>query len=181
MISTKTSSWLLAVLFCCLLGNAASAQEESSGTVNSAGGSFSNDKFTIDWSLGELLKIDTRISVNEAFMVSQGLLQPSYTTPIIFVRDPSFAKGDVKILPNPVKSILQVQFTLRQIGRMRCMLYTEKGERLFETAFAYYGYGYTQNINMSKYPNGNYFLYVELEPVMESTIRKGSFKVLKID
>jgi len=162
-------------------GFASYAQDSQGGAINAGGGSFSNDKMVIDWSIGELARIDTKVSANNALVVTQGLLQPDLGKQVVFVSDPSFAPGEVKILPNPVKSILQVQLSLRQIGYVRCMLFSEKGQRLFQTGFTYYGYGYNQSINMSKLATGNYFLYVELEPIEGPVVRKGSFKILKID
>lgn len=172
---------LLLALLAGFAGLSARSQESHSGTINASGGSFANDKMIIDWSIGELSRIDTKNSASNALLVTQGLLQPDLGRQVIFVSDPAFAPGEVKILPNPVKSILQLQLSLRQIGYVRCMLFSEKGERLYQTGFTYYGYGYTQSINMTKLATGNYFLYVELEPTEGPVVRKGSFKILKID
>lgn len=157
------------------------AQDNLTGAVNATGGSFTNDKMIVDWSIGELARIDTKLSASSALLVTQGLLQPELGRQVVFVRDPAFAPGEIRILPNPVKSIVQFQLTLRQVGYVRAMLFSEKGERLYQTAFTYYGYGYTQAINMTKLATGTYFLYVELEPVEGAVVRKGSFKILKID
>jgi hypothetical protein len=164
-----------------LVSFSSKAQDSQNGTINSSGGSFSNDKIVIDWSIGELSRIDTKISGNNTLLVTQGLLQPDLGRRVIFVSDPAFAPGEVKILPNPVKSILQLQLSLHQVGYVRCVLFSEKGERLYQTGFTYYGYGYTQSINMTKLATGTYFLYVELEPTEGPVVRKGSFKILKID
>ena len=173
------------LLFLFLLGNFGftdiNAQANSSGTINSAGGVYTSDKLMVDWSIGELSRIDTKLSQNSALLVTQGILQPELGQQVVFVSDPSFAPGEVQILPNPVKSILQLQLSLRQIGYVRCMLFSESGQRLFQTGFTYYGYGYTQSINMTKLSTGNYFLYVELEPTAGPVVRKSSFKILKID
>lgn len=167
-------------LGCCISFGLA-AQQRTSSTVNAGGGSFRNDHYQVDWSIGELARIDTRISDNKVLLVTQGLLQPDFGGQLVMVSDPGFAPGEVKILPNPVRSLLQVQFSLRQIGRIRCILYSAKGERVFQSQFQYYGYGYTQTINMTKLATGGYYLYVELEPVEGSVVRKGSFKIIKID
>ena len=180
---TNPKPKLLALLLCGCLYQSTQAQHihSSTGTVNSGGGTYSNERFSVDWSMGELLRVDTRISENKHLVVTQGLLQPDLGRQVVFVTDPNFAKGEIRILPNPVKSILKVQFTLNQVGRMKCMLFSDKGERLYQTAFNYYGYGYTQDINVTKLAQGSYFLFVELEPVEGPVIHKGSFKVLKID
>jgi hypothetical protein len=172
---------LICLLFCCLLFGVISAQDSHSGTVNAAGGSFGNDKLIVDWSIGELSRIDTKASPNNSLLVTQGLLQPDLGRQVVFVADPAFAPGEIKILPNPVKSILQLQLSLRQVGYVRCMLFSEKGQRMYQTSFTYYGYGYTQSINMAKLATGTYFLYIELEPTEGPVVRKGSFKILKID
>jgi hypothetical protein len=176
-----TRKHVLITLMGCLLFGMVSAQENTSSVINAAGGSYSNDKISLDWSLGELLRIDTKSSANNALLVTQGFLQPDLGRQVVFVADPAFAPGEVKILPNPVKSILQFQLTLRQIGYVRCMLFSDKGERIYQTGFTYYGYGYSQSIDMTRLANGNYYLYVELEPVEGPVVRKGSFKVLKIN
>jgi hypothetical protein len=87
----------------------------------------------------------------------------------------------VKILPNPVRSLLQVQFSAREAGFMRCMLYDAKGVRQGEASFHYYGYGHTQTFDMTRLSGGNYFLFVELEPVSGPTKKKGSYKIVKLN
>lgn len=157
------------------------AQEGTSVAVNAAGGSFKNDQFSSDWSLGELVRIDTRIADSKIFMLTQGLLQPDMNGLVLISEEPSFAAGEVKILPNPVKSILQVQISVNQPGNLKCMLFTAKGEKLAQQAYAYYGYGVTESFNMTKLAAGYYFLYVELEPLKGGTVRKGGYKVIKIN
>lgn len=159
----------------------AKSQDLSTAIVNIGGGQFSNDKLVIEWSVGELVRVDTRQSENKALILTQGLLQPDLGRQLILASDPTFAPGEVKILPNPVKSLLQVQLSGRQAGYMRCMLYDEKGIRLTQAGFQYYGYGFTQTINMTRLAAGNYFLYFELEPVTGSQIKKGSYKIVKIN
>ena len=158
----------------------AKAQEGSSVTVNAGGGGFKNDQFQVEWSIGELARIDSRVSDDRTFLVTQGILQPEHGRQLIMVSDPGFAAGEVRILPNPVRTLLQVQFSLRQAGKIRSLLFGTRGEQVFRNEFHYYGYGYTQSINMMQLAAGTYYLYVELEPVAGS-IRKGSFKIIKID
>ena len=158
---------------------AAQAQEGSSITVNAGGGSYKSEQVLLDWSIGELSRIDTRVSENKVLLVTQGILQPDHGRQLIMVTDPGFAPGEVRILPNPVKTHLQVQFSLRQAGRIRCLLYGTRGEQVLRSEFHYYGYGYTQGINMTHLPAGTYYLNVELEPVAGSA-RKGSFKIIKL-
>jgi hypothetical protein len=181
MNCTSTPKNFLSTMLGCLLFGLVSGQTPSTTVINSGGGSFASDRLMVDYSIGELTRIDTRNSGNNALIVTQGFLQPDLGRQVVFVADPSFVPGEVKILPNPVRSILQLQLSLRQIGYIRCMLFSEKGERLFQTGFTYYGFGYNQSINMTKLVSGTYFLYVELEPVQGPVVRKGSFKILKID
>ncbi|MBL7769941.1 MAG: hypothetical protein JNK20_13240 [Flavipsychrobacter sp.] len=157
------------------------SQDLSTAIVNTGGGHFNNDKIVVEWSIGELVRIDTRQSENKSLILTQGLLQPDLGRQLILVSDPAFAPGEIKILPNPVRSLLQVQISGRQPGYMRCMLYDEKGIRLTQVGFQYYGYGHTQSINMTRLAAGNYVLYVELEPVTGSQIKKGSYKIVKIN
>lgn len=157
------------------------SQDLSTATVNVGGGTYSNDKMVIEWSVGELVRVDTRQSENKALILTQGLLQPDLGRQLILVSDPTFAPGEIKILPNPVRSLLQVQFTGRHAGYIRCMLYDQKGVRLTQSGFQYYGYGYTQTLNATKLAAGNYILYVELEPVTGSQVKKGSYKIVKIN
>ncbi len=150
-------------------------------TNNSAGGSFKNDQLMTDWSIGELVRIDTRIADNKSFLLTQGLLQPDNNGLMTISDEPSFAPGEVKILPNPVRSILQVQVSVNQPGNLHCMLFTAKGERLTQKSYAYYGYGTTETFNMTKLAAGYYFLYVELEPLQGGIVRKGAYKIIKIN
>ncbi len=171
---------LLVPLTLLLLHARAHAQDNTSTAVNNAaGGSFKNDVLYVDWSLGELARIDTRVAGSKVFMLTQGLLQPNQDG-LLFVSDePVFSHDEVKILPNPVKTQLQVQISVNQPGNLKCMLFTAKGERLGQRSLAYYGYGLTETFNMSNLAAGNYFLYVELEPLKGGTVRKGGYKIIK--
>ncbi|HQD11197.1 MAG TPA: hypothetical protein PLQ65_16110, partial [Flavihumibacter sp.] len=100
---------LLTGVFSLFLAASSLAQEGTTVTNNSAGGSFKNDQLMTDWSIGELVRIDTRIADNKSFLLTQGLLQPDNNGLMTISDEPSFAPGEVKILPNPVRSILQVQ------------------------------------------------------------------------
>ncbi|ULQ57306.1 T9SS type A sorting domain-containing protein [Flavihumibacter rivuli] len=181
MIFRNRKKWLLAFTVGVLAVTGANAQDGSSGTVNVTGGSATNDKFSLEWSIGELTLIDTRMSPNKAFMVTQGLLQPSFVPALVMVRDPGFAKDEIRILPNPVRSQLQIQCLVQQLGKMKYMLYTENGQRMLQNSFNYYGYGTMHTINMTKLAAGTYMLYLELEPIEGSVVRKGVFKIIKVD
>mgnify|MGYP006150247179 CR=1 FL=1 len=55
-------------LGCCISFGLA-AQQRTSSAVNAGGGSFRNDHYQVDWSIGELARIDTRISDNKRISV----------------------------------------------------------------------------------------------------------------
>ncbi|GAO43608.1 hypothetical protein [Flavihumibacter petaseus] len=172
-ISAFALSWLLA--------NAASAQEGSTAVNNASGGTFKNNLYYVDWSVGELTRIDTRTSDNKVFMLTQGILQPDPSGTLVISDEPVFTKDEVKILPNPVRSNLQVQIDVKQPGNLKCILFTAKGEKLAQQSYAYYGYGVQETFNMTKLAAGNYFLYVELEPLKGGIVRKGAYKIIKIN
>lgn len=178
MMVKKGIACLLVLTFA---GKLSQAQQVSTGTVNVSGSGFSNDNIVVDWSVGELVRIDTRYSESKSFLLTQGFLQPDFARPLVMVTDPSFAPGEVKLLPNPVKTILKVQFSMRQSGYLRYMVFSQTGSKMMQSGFHYYGYGYTQSIDMTGYTAGVYYLYVELEPVAGSKVKKGSYKVIKFD
>lgn len=181
MIRPRHFGLALILLNTSVFSSVAYSQDAHTAIVNSAGGTHSTDQFTLDWSVGELVRIDTRFSENKALILTQGLLQPDLGRQLILVTEPTFAPGEIRILPNPVRSILQVQFGGRHAGYIRCMLYDNKGVRMGQAGFQYYGHGYTQSFNMSKLAAGQYYLYVELEPVVGSQVRKGGYKIIKLN
>ncbi|MFT4023209.1 MAG: hypothetical protein QM664_05425 [Flavihumibacter sp.] len=181
MTRNRRKQLLFTGSFLLLLATGSRAQEGTTLVGNVAGSSFKNDQLMTDWSVGELMRIDTRVADNKAFMLTQGLLQPDYNGLLTTSAEPGFAPGEVRILPNPVRSVLQVQVSVNQQGNLNCMLFTSKGEKLAQKSYAYYGYGTTESFNMTKLAAGYYFLYVELEPLQGGVVRKGAYKIIKIN
>src|SRR5213592_3513930 len=98
----KTNIPLLLISMAWALAGKAQSQCNASHTINSGSGSFTNNQYSIDWSIGELIRVDSRLSDDKKLFVTSGILQPVDYKSGYLVSDPGFSESEVKILPNPV-------------------------------------------------------------------------------
>jgi hypothetical protein len=114
--------------------------------VNTTGKTVSNDKYIIEYSVGEI-SINTLTETANAGYVTQGLLQPN-----IKVINPAcnVVNDTINCFPNPVEKILSVVGRLDWITSYR--IYAADGKLVRIANFV------SNQINMYNLPGGAYFI-----------------------
>jgi hypothetical protein len=179
----------LAVLFC-------TAQAPSSnpfnGVVpvvfNAAGGSYDNPSsyFRYEWSFGEMLLVQAFAPADSSVLVTQGVLQPCSDKIGISPYTVQFEAGDYKLFPNPTSGKFEVDFFVRTPGMMSLRLINSTGQILATKSYHYDGCCRIDLFDITKYPNGIYFVVADLKPDTLrpgdkiEVIRHSGFKVVKI-
>lgn len=148
--------------------------------INTSGGTYTNDHYILDWSVGELALVNQMESSQPKFIVSNGFLQPFTQDPSLADNGPVFGDGEIIILPNPTKSILEIDFRTKQRGVTSFRLYDVLGRTLLTNSFHSYGFGQIEKIDLTNTSAGSYILRIELNPDPGFVRKTGSYKIVKL-
>jgi hypothetical protein len=154
------------------------SQSVTPAILNASGGTYIFTYYRFEWSFGESMAIETMPSSN--LIVTNGVLQPGTDNPATIDNTGNWGKDEIKILPNPTQNILEIDFFSKQQGKVNLSLYDESGRFLARRQFDYYGTGRIEKWDLGRYPSGNYFLNIQLEPNGNFVGKKGSFKIIKL-
>ena len=169
--------YIFTLLMLCTLFSA--AQTISPSTLNSTGQSASSGNFRFEWSVGEAAAIVTMSNGN--LVVSSGVLQPFVSYQPASNGVSSWQAGEVKVYPNPTKDFIEINLLHHLSGRSKLELFDALGVKVMETQFMYNGNGRIEKWDLSKLAAGTYFLNViQLSAVTGRPVKKGAFKILKI-
>ena len=144
--------------------------------LNSTGGTNFFTFYRFEWSFGEATAIETMSNSN--ITVTAGVLQPGTDKPASVNNNTAWGKDEIKILPNPVQNVLEIDFLSKQQGRVTMTLLDESGKQITRSSFMYYGTGSIQKMNVRTYPSGAYFLNILLDPINTSVTKMSAFKVM---
>jgi hypothetical protein len=168
------------ILLAMLLNNYAAAQTIAPQTVNSTGGSHRKGNLRLDWSVGEMALVNTLSSPDSGHIITNGVIQPNIASAkTSTLRNMSFVKNEVLILPNPVQSILQVSIDTKQQGQSILLLYDELGNLRYQKLVTTSRFGQVEKIDMTGYLRGTYMLHVEFIPSNGSKNKQGFYKIIK--
>jgi len=156
------------------------AQSIAPSVFNAAGGSFKQDYYQFEWSIGELSLIGEMISSNNSFIITNGFIQPYIQYPATNNTNNIFANDEIKVFPNPASSYVEINFFTKQMGRITLSFYDGAGRKILSVADSYYGVGLIKRIPVSQLPNEVYMLHVDLDPDAGSVAKKGVYKIIKI-
>jgi hypothetical protein len=156
------------------------AQSLGPKVVNSTGGSFTKGYYAIDWSVGELPIINQLSDYNHAYVITSGYIQAFTDLPHFSDTPRVFTNQEIRILPNPTRGNLEVNFLLHEKGQVTLTLYDALGGRLQTRTISVHGYGRFERVDMSGLPNSTYLLYIELKGSHGYQDRRGVYKISKI-
>ena len=154
------------------------SQSVTPATLNVTGGTNFFTFYRFEWSFGEATAIETLSG--GSLVVTNGVLQPGTNNPATVNPNLFWSKDEIKILPNPTRDWIEIDFFSKQQGRITLNLIDESGSLLGKKQFDYYGTGRIEKMDLSRYPSGQYFLNIQLEPTGTSVWKKGTFKVQKL-
>ena len=172
---------ITALMIISVMHGQAFSQTISPAVVNSTGGSFSNNSYSLDWSIGEMALVNEFRPLNSTYVFTNGFLQPSGWLPRPTGR--RFADYEINILPNPTRGILQINFQTLETGQMRFVLHDINGQALYTKEFVATGGFYSEKINMTGLSNGTYTLYIVLTTSSSEPLRNitGTYKIIKLN
>jgi hypothetical protein len=172
---------LLAVLITTVCHDHVQAQNITPQVINITGNSYSQGYYNIDWSVGELALVDQFQSADGRCLVTNGFIQPFTNLPVIENFEKSFTDDEIKILPNPTRDVLEVNFLSTTRGPVKFILFDERGRALYTKESTSQGFGFIEKIQMSRYVPATYMLYVEVTGIDAGAYRKRrTYKVLKL-
>lgn len=157
--------------------------------ANSAGGTYDNASsyYRYEWSVGELVLVQAFAPADSSFLITQGVLQPCTDEIHYSPHTLLFDKGDYKLFPNPTTGKFELNFFVKMSGQMSLQLINSMGSTLETRSYHYDGCCRIEMFDLSKYPNGIYFVVADLKPDFNrpgdnlEVIRHSGFKVVKID
>lgn len=118
----------------------------------SAGGGFTNEQIQISWTLGDF---QTATYTNNDLILTQGFLQSNFNITGVFnLEETSDIK--IKVFPNPVKDILNIQIQSKENLSIRWELINQSG-KIIETSHSFNNSKNSQ-INFLSFENGIYFI-----------------------
>ena len=173
--------WLNHFLFslCVLHSLSLYAQQVTPVVINAGGSSGSSSNIFIDWTIGEMPVIATYSGTSLA--VTNGFLQAGNGFLPTSLRDlPSLTSSEIKIFPNPVSNEMQVQFQLNNAGKIQIILFDISGKKLIDRQLIHSGGSQVHLINLKRYPQGSYQLFLYYRPANGSQPKTGIFKVQKL-
>jgi hypothetical protein len=155
----------------------ARSQSGLSSAINVSGNTFSLSNYSIDWSVGELALVHTATSTDGFFVITNGLLQPELPRAN---NQYHFSNEEIRILPNLTSNIVEINILTRQQGTVKINVYDATGKKLAIAKTTSNGISSIERINLSNYAAGTYFLKIDLEPIMGSVPKTGSYKIVKL-
>ena len=144
--------------------------------LNTTGGTNFFTFYRFEWSFGEATAIETLS--NGTNTVTTGVLQPGTHNPATVNNNTAWGKDEIKILPNPVQTMLEIDFLSKQQGKVTMTLLDESGKQITRSSFMYYGTGSIQKMDVRNYPSGAYFLNILMDPINTSVKKLSAFKVM---
>lgn len=157
--------------------------------LNVAGGSYDNPSsyYRYEWSFGELLLVHAFAPPDSSVLVTQGVLQPCTDKIGYSAFTVLFDEGDYKLFPNPTPGKFEVDFFVKTPGQMSLQLINSMGQVLESRSYHYDGCCRIELFDISKYPNGIYFVMADLKPDINrpgdnlQVIRHSGLKVIKLN
>jgi hypothetical protein len=151
-------------------------------TINIAGGTYKQGYFNIDWSVGELALVNQLQSNDGLFIVSNGLIQPFTDYPDRTNYSRNFTDDEIRILPNPTRDVLEVNYLSYMRGPVLFRLYDVTGRLLFQKQTTSYGIGFIERINMTHFKAGTYMLHISVTSIDAGAFKKsGGYKIVKLN
>lgn len=157
------------------------AQSVTPAVVNIAGNSFQHKHYVLEWSVGEMAIINQMNSSFGNLIISNGFLQPYTHNPALINVAPAFGPEEIRILPNPTKDVVEINFLTAQKGKVSFVLADARGRIIYKKEFDSYGHGRIEHIDMRRMTGGTYFLRIELVAISGSVSKKGSYKIIKLN
>ena len=167
-------------LIALMIGFSCSAQILTNHAFNTAGNQLSSGKNNYEWSVGESTAITTML--NDRLMLTNGLLQYGVQNQPQISTVSSFSPNEVKVGPNPITNIVEVNILHAEKGLLLIELLNNKGNQIKVVQINYSGMGAYQKWDIGGLTSGQYIINVLLRhPVNGKLVRQGAFHIVKVN
>ena len=167
----KRSLLLLTIL---TVVSAAFGQKNTPVTINAVGGQSVVNNNTYEWSIGELVLVNTFSS--PSLVVTQGVLQPFQKDNSV---DPAnYLASNLKLYPVPTDATLYLQPNFSAGSKLNYVILDITGKQLMKQEVQLASGIERQTINMSAFASATYIVTVQLTEQSKTYLQ--SFKVEKI-
>ncbi len=141
---------LLALLAGIIYSPVLQAQTIEPSVVNAAGGTGKDTaaNYIYEWNVGESTSVSTFSST--ALLVTAGVLQPGTETTGNGNTSGTWGPEEIKVLPNPVVTQLEVDILSKQKGTLSILLLDATGKTVTSRQLNYTGNGSIQKIDFSQ-------------------------------
>jgi hypothetical protein len=145
---------ILLTVSACFFSVMLCAQSVQPAACNSAGNSTTINGTIHEWSVGEMVLVNT--ATTTTFILTQGLLQPSYSV----VNNPGSSIHPFSIYPNPAGPTLFIQPGLPAGSPLLVICYDALGRKTLVNSFQLISGTELQTIDLKGMTSGNYFLHI---------------------
>ena len=145
--------------------------QNNSYTVNAAGGSAVISGNIYEWSIGEMVLVNTATTSN--LIVTQGLLQN--TNQGVGIKDAALSTIQLLVYPNPTKDFLLVQTKLPANTQLDIAVYDLMGRVIQRKEYHIKSANEVQRIDFRSFSAGMYMLEINTE--LNGETYKNSFKI----
>lgn len=166
---------LLTAFIALPIGFSAYAQSMSPAILNAGGGSATLNGNTFEWSIGEMVLVNTAHAGN--LIVTQGLLQPLKTNGSTGLEVDQFVMDHVKVYPNPTENIFYIETDFHAVGELYCVLYDMSGKIVENKKLAINNQSVKVPFNISALAGGLYSLTIAFTG--EGNTSKAVYKIEK--
>lgn len=162
----------------CLLLSAIGSNGQSIGpaTLNTLGGSSTNNGNTYEFAIGSVVSGNTYISTS--LIVTPGVLQPVLDNPE-GIELPGISAGELSVYPNPVNQILFLQPHFKKGGTLEFALYDIAGRLIVRRTLNLIQGNEKQELPMASYATGQYVLQVRFLTQGQASVN--AYKIQKIN
>ncbi len=159
-------------------------QEQLTQVVNASGGNYEKGGVLLNWNVGELSLVNAMASIDSTLWITNGFLQPEgpsggpvmTSVPAEFVMESQAAR--VRVFPNPVQDVLQIDYTDNYYGDMYVTIFDNAGKLVYAKTVYSSGNGFKQKINISQLTRGSYLL--NISPVQKPQSKQVyTYKLIK--
>jgi hypothetical protein len=136
--------------------------------------------FTFEWNVGESAAVTSM--QNDQLLFTNGLLQYRFEQQLENSRVATFLADEVKVGPNPLKDIVEINMLHGLKGKLIIELVDNKGNKLKNVQLQYNGTGLFEKWNLSGLTAGQYFISInQLDPITGRVVKSGAYQIVKMN
>ena len=175
------NNFISLICFLTIAGEQAASQSAQPFVINSSGGSSANEYYSYEWSIGELVLVNEMVANDGKYILTNGFLQPLIRNPNFVTPPTLFRDHEIRVLNNPVKDQLGIQFISNETGTLKLSVFDERGYLKYYNEINVMGSGATEFINMMNCASGNYLLKADFTNEDQTQKQKArTYKIIKI-